>query len=111
MKCIDAIEGMVKIILKRICTSSVENTVDMSEYIRSVQSVLDATREYVEANPEITTSPEMLTTVLYRHARDCWLDMADHSKIQDTSEATDEEAKAYLEYCFDYLYSNGTYPL
>jgi hypothetical protein len=111
MKCIDAIEGMVKIILTRICASSVENTVDMSEYVRSVKSVLDATREYVETNPEITTSPEMLTSVLYNHARDCWLGMAVHSTNQDASTALDEETKEYLEYCFDYLYSNGTYPL
>ena len=52
MNCIDAIEGAAKSILTRICIASGENAADMSDYIRSIQSVLEAIRVYVMNNPD-----------------------------------------------------------
>ncbi len=111
MNCIDAIEGMGKSILTKICDASEENVVDMSEFVRSVNSVLEATRSYIAANPEITPAPDVLVAVLYDHARDSWMKMVDKSAARGASEPLDEEARDYMEYCFDYLFTNGTYPL
>ncbi|MFH1984830.1 MAG: hypothetical protein ABIL58_23560 [Pseudomonadota bacterium] len=108
MNCIDAIEGAVKSILTRICIASGENAADMSDYIRSIQSVLEAVRIYVMNNPEITPEPEVLIRVLYHHARDSWIAMSGNGAA---SSEPQHETHEYLEYCFDYLFTHGTYPL
>ena len=111
MNCIDAIEGTVKSILTRICIASNEDAMDMSEYIRRVQTLLEATRSYVVSNPEITPDPDVLTGVLYGHARDNWIEVARRSPEASESNEPEQEAREYLSYCFDYLFSHGTYPL
>lgn len=111
MNCIDAIEGATKSVLSQICAASIESAVDMSEYIRSVQNVLEATRRFVVSNPEITPEPDVLVSVLYRHAREVWIELA--KTTPDGANGTDAkiEEKEYLEYCFDYISQHGTYPL
>jgi hypothetical protein len=111
MNCIDAIEGTVKSILTRICTTSDADAMDMSDYIRRVQTVLEATRSYVADNPEITPDPEVLTGVLYDHAKEKWIDIARKSPEATDSNEPEEETIEYLSYCFDYLFTHGTYPL
>ena len=108
MNCIDAIEGTVKSILTRICIASGENATDMSDYIQSIKSVLEATRTYVISNPEITPDPEVLISVLYNHARDTWIATFGNDGAATESQPDHHE---YLAYCFDHIFTHGAYPL
>lgn len=111
MNCIDAIEGTIKAVLKRICTTANEDAVDMSDYIRRVQAVLDATRIYVVENPEITPEPDVLLSVLYDFARDSYIEMTAPLPVDAPTAESDQDMKEYAAYCFDYIYAHGTYPL
>ena len=113
MKCLDAIEGNVKSILAGIFRIYVEDRLDDTEYIRNVKAVIEATRNFVEKNPEITDSPRIIANVLYLFSKELWLE-----NLKETSErelASDREDivgenSGYHEYYFDYIYDHGTYP-
>ena len=108
MKCIDAIEGNVKLILNQLHESYIEQQLDDSEYIRNVKSVLDATDQYARKNPEIVDSPEMLKHVLYVYSRNLWL-MGKHP-AGSPKDRIDPDADDYQTYNYDFLYDRGVYP-
>jgi gamma-glutamyl:cysteine ligase YbdK (ATP-grasp superfamily) len=108
MKCIDAIEGNVKLILNQLHKSYIDQQLDDSEYIRNVKSVLDATDQYAQKNPEIVESPQMLQHVLYVYSRNLWL-MGQHP-ISSPLETNDVDNEDYQTYYYDFLYDRGVYP-
>lgn len=108
MKCIDAIEGNVKMILNQLHESYIDQQLDDSEYIRNVKSVLEATDQYARKNPEIIASPEMLKQVLYVYSRNLWL-MGQHP-VASPETVSDPDHDDYQTYYYDFLYDRGVYP-
>lgn len=106
MKCIDAIEGNVKMILNQLHKSYIDQQLDDSEYIRNVKSVLDATDQYARKNPEIIASPEMLKQVLYVYSRNLWL----MGQVMEARTLSDPDSDDYETYYYDFLYDRGVYP-
>lgn len=112
MKCIDAIEGTVKCILKRMHADHLNNNADDSEYIQTVKTVIAATDQYIESNPECIEDPDLLKQVLYAYSRDLWLieqepTRTDNRPIGSTFRTESEE---YQTYYYDYIYDRGIYP-
>ena len=108
MKCIDAIEGNVKLILYQLHKSYREQQLDDSEYIRNVKSVLDATDQYAKKHPELVPSPQMLQQVLYIYSRNLWL--VDQHPVPSSPAAVDLDNEDYQTYYYDFLYDRGVYP-
>lgn len=111
MKCIDAVEGILKCILLQLTKRSIEYRLDDSEHICIIKSVIDAAEGYLKNNPEIAEDPNLLKQVLYEYARTIWLQTLsaeDHAVAcgQDVSEQNHE----YETYYFDYLYNRGIFP-
>lgn len=113
MKCLDAIEGNGKAILTRVFAIYVEDRLDDSEYIRNVKAVIEATRDFVDKNPEITDAPQILDKVLYTYSKEMWLQNLKKSTEKEMSSDSEEvvsEDEGYHAYYFDYIYQHGTYP-
>jgi hypothetical protein len=113
IKCLDAIEGNAKAILTRVFAIYVEDRLDDSEYIRNVKAVIEATRDFVEKNPEITDTPKILDKVLYSFSKEIWLEnlkKASEKEMSSDSEEVVAENEGYHEYYFDYIYHHGIYP-
>lgn len=112
MKCIDAVEGTVKYILKQLHTTHKQASTDDSEYIHKVKTVIDATEQFVGQNPEFIQDPSILKQVLYVFSRNLWL-MDQQSEVlppQAHSEFPLSDQDDYQTYYYDYLYDRGTYP-
>jgi hypothetical protein len=113
MNCIDAIEGTVKCILKRLHVLAVEDRLDDSEYIRSVKAVIEATDLFVQGNREILGQRSMLKQVLYAYSKDLWLkDQRTEPLDRGTAHglAAFEINDGYPNYYYDYIYRHGLYP-
>ncbi len=112
MKCIDAIEGNVKYILKELHSTCIQNNLDDSEYILNVKTVIDATDQYIQNNPEIVKDPKLLKQVLYVYSRNLWLIGQPSAASDPQSEIEDfsVENEEYQTYYYDYLYHRGVYP-
>ena len=113
MQCIDAIEGSVKTIIRRLHQLSVEYRQDDTEYIRNVKATIEAVGDFLQINQEIVTDPAMLEKVLTDYARSLW--MAGQKKTAPDPEISatngeDPETPDYQEYYFDYIYKHGMYP-
>ena len=114
MKCIDAIEGTVKFIIKELYSTHVQSSVgaDDSEYIYNVKSVIQGTDQYVRTHPEFIEDPQILKQVLYEYSRNLWLlgkePAADFSET--AASLTDSENDEYQTYYYDYIYNRGVYP-
>ena len=108
MKCIDAIEGNVKLILNELHKAYIEQKLDDSEYIRNVKSVLDATDQYVQKNPEIVESPSILKHVLYIYSRNLWLMGQPYATSK--KDLYDPDTDDYQTYYYDFLFERGVYP-
>ncbi len=112
MKCIDAIEGTVKCILKKMHTDHLKNTADDSEYIQTVKTVIDATDQYIESNPECVDNPDILKQVLYVYSRNLWLIGQEPSHTGQSPYVDDlgKDSEEYQTYYYDYIYDQGVYP-
>ncbi len=112
MKCIDAVEGTMKSVLAEIFKRYVEDRLDDSDYIGEVKSILEGTKRFVRANPEIAPEPNILLEVLYSHSKDLWLERIRECRETEGEEGEDAELRdiAYHNYYFDYIYHTGTYP-
>ena len=112
MNCIVAVEGTVKSILHQWHQLCVENRLEDSEYARNVKSVIEGTRLYLEANPEVVDDPKLLTDVLYAYSRDLWLScqFAPEDQASGKTASPDQETLAYRTYFYDFLYNRGIYP-
>lgn len=112
MKCIDAIEGTVKCILKQLHGHHKNAGADDSDYIHQVKAVIDATDRYVQKNPEFIQDPGLLKQVLYVYSRNLWL-MGQKTDEMPTMARTDNlssDHDEYQTYYYDYLYKRGVYP-
>ena len=112
MKCIDAIEGTAKCILKRLHATHRQACSDDSEYVHQVKTVIDAAGEYVKSNPEMVQDPEILKQVLYVYSRNLWLMDRHSGKVPPPSkdDIGSLENDEYQTYYYDYLYDRGVYP-
>jgi hypothetical protein len=114
MKCIDAIEGTVKTIIKELYAVHAQNnaSADDSEYIYNVKTVINATDQYVHLHPEFIEDPQILKQVLYEYSRDLWLLGKDPATVQAETGTglTDAENDEYQTYYYDYIYNRGVYP-
>ena len=112
MKCIDAIEGTVKNIIKEIHTAYSRNSADDSEYIFNVKTVIEATDQYVRSHPEFIENPDILRQVLYAYSRNLWLAAQYPAATNPQTKTTilDEENEEYQTYYYDYIYNKGIYP-
>ena len=112
MKCIDAIEGTVKCIIKEVHSAYSCYSSDDSEYIYNVKTVIDATDQYVRSHPEFIENPDILKQVLYVYSRNLWLTGQYPSSNNPQSKTTilDEENEEYQTYYYDYIYNRGVYP-
>ena len=109
MKCIDAVEGTAKTLLEKFMDVAAEYRLDASDYIRNVQSVIDGVVGFVEDNPEVSESPELIRDELYSHAKALWL--ARLTQTTDTGpESLGDADIEYHAYCYDYVYDHGNYP-
>jgi hypothetical protein len=114
MKCIDAIEGTVKTIIKELYATHVQNSTsaDDSEYIYNVKTVIHATDQYVHMHPEFIDDPQILKQVLYEYSRDLWLLGKEPATVQAETGTglTDSGNDEYETYYYDYIYNRGVYP-
>jgi hypothetical protein len=114
MKCIDAIEGTVKFIIKELYATHVQNSVgaDDSEYIYNVKTVIQATDQYVRTHPEFIEDPQILKQVLYEYSRNLWLLGKEPAAVLSEPAAAlmDSENDEYQTYYYDYIYNRGIYP-
>ena len=112
MKCIDAIEGTVKCIIKEMHAVHTRNSADDSEYIYNAKTVIDATDQYVRSQPELIDNPEILRQVLYTFSRSLWLEAQHPAALtsQTKTNILDEENEEYQTYYYDYIYNRGIYP-
>jgi hypothetical protein len=111
MKCIDAVEGTVKCILKQLHSTHNQACSDDSEYIHQVKKVIGAIDQYVENNPELINDPSVLKQVLYVYSRNLWL--AGQKNGDATTDSEDDrivDNDDYHTYYYDYLYDKGVYP-
>ncbi len=109
MNCIDAVEGLAKVVLVRLLDMSTEFNQDASEYIRSTKAVIDAVASYVGDNPEISDVPDLIRDELYDYARAQWLAHLRENTDLETP-ATENPDQDYQAYCYDYVYVHGNYP-
>lgn len=112
MKCIDAIEGTVKCILKQLHYNHQNECADDSDYVHQVKAVIDATDQYVQKNPEFIQDPEILKQVLYVYSRNLWLMGQQTGEAPPTvhNDNSSSDHDEYQTYYFDYLYKRGVYP-
>ena len=114
MKCIDAIEGTVKTIIKELYAVHVQNSAssDDSEYIYSVKTVIHATDQYVHMHPEFIEDPQILKQVLYEYSRDLWLKgkAPETALAEAATSPADSENDEYQTYYYDFIYNRGVYP-
>lgn len=112
MRCIDAVEGSVKCILKQLHSTHHQASSDDSEYIQQVKMVINAIDEYAEKNPELIDDPSILKQVLYVYSRKLWLkgqkSCQSASQIKPKDQMTDNDD--YYTYYYDFLYDRGVYP-
>ncbi len=112
MKCIDAIEGTVKCILKELHVNYAKSDDDDSEYIRHAKSVIEATDRFIQNNPELVKEPDLLKQVLYVYSRNLWI-MGQQPRGADrptTKSVARHDMEDYQTYYYDYLYKRGLYP-
>ena len=114
MKCIDAIEGTAKSIIKELHATYIQGgaSADDSEYIGNVKAVIHATDQYVRMHPEFIEDPEILKQVLYEYSRNLWLLGKEPESIQAETAAglTESKNDEYQTYYYDYIYNRGVYP-
>ena len=112
MKCIDAVEGAVKCILKQMHVAHKHACSDDSEYIHQVKTVIDAASNYVQQFPEFIHDPTLLEQVLYIYSRNLWLmgQQSDGMPPDAHFEGSVSETDDYQTYYYDYLYDRGVYP-
>jgi len=110
MNCIDAVEGALKSAIDHLQKQGSRHPQDATQFIRSVQAVIESADTFIGRHPEITPSPDVLRHVLYDFAKQLWV----AEQVPSPSAAGDPPPEAdmaeYYEYCFDYLYANGVYP-
>ena len=109
MNCIDAIEGTAKELLLKFVDISTDYRLDTSEYVRSVKAVIDAAVNFIQNNPEVSETPELVREVLYDYAREQWLTRLEKNVDSDQSAAGKPDIE-YQAYCYDYVYAHGNYP-
>jgi hypothetical protein len=114
MKCIDAIEGTAKYIIKELYATHMQNgaSADDSEYICNVKTVINATDHYVRTHPEFIEDPQILKQVLYEYSRNLWLLGQEPATIhsENTTGLMESESDEYQTYYYDYIYNRGVYP-
>ena len=112
MKCIDAVEGTVKCILRQLHSTHHQASSDDSEYIHQVKMVIDAIDEYVIKNPELIEDPAILKQVLYVYSRKLWMKGQKNRKSASQTKKEDQmtENDDYHTYYYDFLYDRGVYP-
>jgi hypothetical protein len=111
MKCIEAIEGTCKSIIRRLYLNYLEEHLDDTEYIGNVRSVLEGLDGFVSGNREAVDDPAVLKNVLYEFARDQWLKGLDDSERFQQALPEKESEEGYPVYYYDHIYSKGNYPL
>ena len=109
MNCSDAVEGATKAVLARFLDLSTEYRMETSEYIRTVNAIVDAVVLYAKSNPDVSQQPDTIRNVLHDYARTQWLDRLEKTIASDPSEG-DEANIEYQAYCYDYLCAHGNYP-
>lgn len=111
MKCIDAVEGTVKCILKQLHSTHNQASSDDSEYIHQVKTVMGAIDQYVDNNPELINDPSILKQVLYVYSRNLWLSGKKNGEIsKNKADHQLLDNDDYKIYYYDYLYDRGVYP-
>jgi hypothetical protein len=114
MKCIDAIEGTVKSIIKELYATHMQSSsgADDSEYICNVKTAINATDQYVRLHPEFIEDPQILKQVLYEYSRDLWLLGKEPATAPSETAPVlaDSENGEYQTYYYDYIYNRGVYP-
>ncbi len=107
MNCIDAVEGTSKLLLIKFLEIATEYRMDASEYIRDVKAVIDSVKRFIQENPEVSDTPDLIENVLYDFAKSQWL-----AHLEDSIDLGNEKesGKEYQAYCYDYLYIHGNYP-
>jgi hypothetical protein len=114
MKCIDAIEGTVKSIIKELYAVYIQNSAnaDDSEYIGNIKSVINATDQYVRTHPEFIEDPQILKQVLFEYSRDLWLagNVPETTIAESATGLKDSGNDEYQTYYYDYIYNRGVYP-
>lgn len=113
MKCIDAIEGMAKCIIVKLHQDFAERSLDDTEYIKNIKSVIEGADMFIRDNREILHEPMVLRQVLYDFSKALWLKNSEKIRGQgpDAEDRhADPEQLEYDEYYFDYIYNHGGYP-
>ena len=114
MKCIDAIEGTIKQVIKHLFFVYAEYNIDDSEFIRNVKAVIEGTDQFVSENQEIVSDPQVLKQVIYTFSKDLWLqhvkEMRRRMQQSYPPKTNIEEQADYDEYYYDYIYTYDTYP-
>lgn len=111
---IHIIEDVLKSIISKIHEIFIKETLDDTEYIRNVKTVLSGTNDFFQVNKEVVPDSEILLQKLYEFSRNLWLSEL-KTRLERESESEDSEEDElenddYYEYYFDYIYANDNYP-
>lgn len=111
---IHVIENVLKSIITKFHEVFIKDTLDDTEYIRNVKTVLSGTNDFFQVNKEAISDPEILLQKLYEFSKNLWLSglktrLEWESEIED-AEQDELENDDYYEYYFDYIYANDNYP-
>ena len=113
MNCIDAVEGVVKDIIRNVHQAYLTEGMEDTEYIRNVKTIIEGADRFIHDNKELVSDPDLLGKVLREFARELWLESG---RTPPAEEEAEEEGKDspfdadYYTYCFDHIYNHGIYP-
>lgn len=114
MNFIDAIEGTGHSILQRLHRGYLDGSRDDSEFIGNVKMVIEGIDAFIAAHAELMIPADVVVKVLYKYARQLWLEGAEAEEAGRKDEggdpAEENETAAYHRYYFDYVYQHGVYP-
>jgi hypothetical protein len=112
MNIIDAIEGSARYIIDILRLRLNDGELDDTEYIKNVQTVIDAQTRFVSDNNEIACDPKVLKEILYIYSKELWLEVIERRNISAPIGEQGETInnREYLQYYYDYIYTHGVYP-
>ncbi len=90
-----------------------DGELDDTDYASIVKTVIEQATAFLDDNPEIGTSADLLRKFLYEAAKAWWMERIDKLQTDDATEDGPDpppDDAGFGDYYFDYIYKRGIYP-